>query len=145
MTVIRPILTFGYETQTLTLKEEQEFLVTDIKVLRKILDAVRSAEGLWKRTNKEIEDLVEQSKIIGEIKYQKLDLPPRENGRWSSSKRSILLAYQSVMCRNICAVAKLKTGGTWRRTDRIGASQHQWSRLNLGQCVICIYNNVYLQ
>ncbi|KAJ0179056.1 hypothetical protein K1T71_005831 [Dendrolimus kikuchii] len=72
-TVIRPILMYGCEAWTLTLKEENQLLVTERKVLRKILGPTIKEDGSWRvRTNSEIEDLMAEPNIIGEIKSHRL-------------------------------------------------------------------------
>ncbi|KAI5639582.1 reverse transcriptase (RNA-dependent DNA polymerase) domain-containing protein [Phthorimaea operculella] len=72
-TVIRPILMYGCETWTLTLKEEENLLVAERKILRKILGPVKNEDGIWRiRKNKEIEDIVREPNIIGESKAARL-------------------------------------------------------------------------
>ncbi|KAI5637686.1 hypothetical protein NE865_08080 [Phthorimaea operculella] len=72
-TVIRPILMYGCETWTLTLKEEEKLLVAERKILRKILGPVKNEDGIWRiRKNKEIEDIVREPNIIGESKAARL-------------------------------------------------------------------------
>ncbi|KAI5646743.1 hypothetical protein NE865_00998 [Phthorimaea operculella] len=72
-TVIRPILMYGCETWTLTLKEENKLLVAERKILRKILGPVKNLDGSYRvRKNAEIEDLVAEPNIIGETKAHRL-------------------------------------------------------------------------
>ncbi|XP_075979935.1 uncharacterized protein LOC142979060 [Anticarsia gemmatalis] len=72
-TVIRPILMYGCEAWTLTQKEENKLLVAERKVLRKILGPVQRPDGSWRiRKNAEIEELVANPNIIGEIKAHRL-------------------------------------------------------------------------
>ncbi|XP_061715485.1 uncharacterized protein LOC133523771 [Cydia pomonella] len=72
-TVIRPILMYGCETWTLTLKEENKLLVTERRILRKILGPVRREDGsLRLRKNVEIEDLMATPNIVGETKAHRL-------------------------------------------------------------------------
>ncbi|XP_072946217.1 uncharacterized protein [Epargyreus clarus] len=53
--------------------EENKLLVTERKILRKILGPTQTEEGIWRRRkNKELEDLVAESNIIGEIKAHRL-------------------------------------------------------------------------
>lgn len=72
-TVIRPILMYGCEAWTLTLKEENKLLVAERKILRKILGPTREVDGTWRiRKNQEIEDLVGEPNIMGETKSARL-------------------------------------------------------------------------
>lgn len=72
-TVIRPILMYGCETWTLTLKEENKLLVAERKILRKILGPTIGEDGEWRqRYNREIENIVSEPNIIGEIKSSRL-------------------------------------------------------------------------
>ncbi|XP_013173707.1 PREDICTED: uncharacterized protein LOC106122315 [Papilio xuthus] len=72
-TVIRPILLYGCETWTLTLKEEEKLLVAERKIMRKILGPTLREDGSWRtRYNAEIETLVGEPNIIGEAKAQRL-------------------------------------------------------------------------
>ncbi|KAJ0170766.1 hypothetical protein K1T71_013538 [Dendrolimus kikuchii] len=61
------------EAWTLTLKEENQLLVAERKVLRKILGPTKREDGSWRvRSNLEIENLVAEPNIIGEIKAHRL-------------------------------------------------------------------------
>ncbi|KAG7309934.1 hypothetical protein JYU34_004449 [Plutella xylostella] len=72
-TVIRPILMYGSEAWTLTLKEENKLLVAERKVMRKMLGPTRREDGSWRvRKNQEIEDLISEPNILGQIKSQRL-------------------------------------------------------------------------
>lgn len=72
-TVIRPILMYGCEAWTLTLKEENRLLVAERKILRKILGFVLRPDGSRRvLKNAEIEELVCQPNIIGETKAHRL-------------------------------------------------------------------------
>lgn len=72
-TVIRPILMYGCEAWTLTQKEENKLLVTERKVLRKMLGPVRREDGSWRvRKNRELEELFGEANILGEIKAHRL-------------------------------------------------------------------------
>ncbi|XP_063380350.1 esterase B1-like [Cydia fagiglandana] len=75
-TVIRPILMYGCEAWTLTLKEENSLLVTERKVLRKILGPVKRDDGSWTiRKNAEIEHLIAEPNIIELTKDFELPRP----------------------------------------------------------------------
>ncbi|KAG7296948.1 hypothetical protein JYU34_019852 [Plutella xylostella] len=72
-TIIRPILMYGCEAWTLTLKEENKLLVAERKILRKILGQKQRSDGSWRiLKNAEIEELVEGPNIIGETKAHRL-------------------------------------------------------------------------
>ncbi|CAG9112619.1 unnamed protein product [Plutella xylostella] len=64
---------YGCETWTLTLKEENKLLVAERKILRKILGPTIGEDGEWRqRYNREIENIVSEPNIIGEIKSSRL-------------------------------------------------------------------------
>ncbi|CAG9116720.1 unnamed protein product [Plutella xylostella] len=64
---------YGSEAWTLTLKEENKLLVAERKVMRKMLGPTRREDGCWRvRKNQEIEDLISEPNIIGQIKSQRL-------------------------------------------------------------------------
>lgn len=72
-TLVRPILLYGCEAWTLTQKEEAKLLVTERKVLRKILGPVRKEDGSWHvRKNKDVERLFGEPNILGEMKARRL-------------------------------------------------------------------------
>jgi hypothetical protein len=72
-TVIRPILMYGCEIWALTLKEENRLLVTERRILRKILGPAKKEDGGWRmRKNREIEEMVNEPNIIGETKAARL-------------------------------------------------------------------------
>ncbi|KAI5633037.1 hypothetical protein NE865_14255 [Phthorimaea operculella] len=72
-TVIRPILMYGCEAWTLTLKEENKLLVAERKIFRKILGPTQREDGTWRsRKNLEMEQLISEPNIIGEIKSARL-------------------------------------------------------------------------
>ncbi|XP_073956550.1 uncharacterized protein [Choristoneura fumiferana] len=72
-TVIRPVLMYGCEAWTLTLKEENKLLVAERKIYRKILGPTRQVDGAWRvRRNVDVEDLVGEPNIIGESKSARL-------------------------------------------------------------------------
>lgn len=72
-TVIRPILLYGCEAWTLTLKEENKLLVAERNLLRKILGPTHRPDGSWRIwKNVEIDDLVEEPNISGVTKSLRL-------------------------------------------------------------------------
>ncbi|KAJ4427128.1 hypothetical protein ANN_24744 [Periplaneta americana] len=73
-TVILPVVLYGCETWTLTLREEQRFRVFENKVLRKIFGAKRDeVTGEWKKLhNTELHALYTSPDIIRTIKSRRL-------------------------------------------------------------------------
>jgi hypothetical protein len=56
-TLIRPAVTYGAETWTITKKEEQALFIFERKIFRRIYGA-KYEDGEWKsRTNRELEEL----------------------------------------------------------------------------------------
>ncbi|KAJ4450351.1 hypothetical protein ANN_01772 [Periplaneta americana] len=71
-TVILPVVLYGCETWTLTLREEQRLRVFENKVLRKIFGAKRD-EGEWRKLhNAELHALYTSPDKIGNIKSRRL-------------------------------------------------------------------------
>jgi len=73
-TVILPVILYGCETWTLTLREEKRLRVFENKVLRKIFGPKRDEEtGEWRRLhNTELKDLYGKPDIIRTIKSRRL-------------------------------------------------------------------------
>ncbi|KAJ4440696.1 hypothetical protein ANN_08844 [Periplaneta americana] len=73
-TVILPVVLYGYETWTLTLREEQRLRVLENKVLRKIFGAKRDeVTGEWRKLhNAELHALYTSPDIIRNIKSRRL-------------------------------------------------------------------------
>jgi len=71
-TLIRPVVTYGAETWTMTKKEEQDLLVFERKIFR-IIYGPKYEDGEWKsRTNRELEELNKGENIIKWIKGQRI-------------------------------------------------------------------------
>ena len=80
-TLIRPTVTYGAETWTMTKKEEQDLLIFEREIFRRIYGP-KYEDGEWKsRTNQELEELSkgENSKMDKGAK-DKLAGSPGENG-----------------------------------------------------------------
>ncbi|PSN53750.1 hypothetical protein C0J52_02215 [Blattella germanica] len=73
-TVISPVILYGCETWTLTLREEKRLRVFENKVLRKIFGPKRDEEtGEWRRLhNTELKDLYGKPDIVRKIKSHRL-------------------------------------------------------------------------
>jgi hypothetical protein len=72
-TLIRPVVTYGAETWTMTKKEEQAFLIFERKIFRRIY-GTKYEDGEWKiRTNRELEELNKGENIVKWIKRQRIN------------------------------------------------------------------------
>jgi hypothetical protein len=56
-TLIRPILTYGSETWTLTTEEMNAIRISERKIIRKIYGPIKEGDSQRIRTNKEIKDI----------------------------------------------------------------------------------------
>jgi hypothetical protein len=73
-TLIIPAVTYGAETWTMTKKEEQDLLIFERKIFRKIYGA-KYKGGEWKsRANRELEELSKGENIVKWIKGQRISL-----------------------------------------------------------------------
>jgi len=71
-TLIRPIVTYGAETWTMTKKEEQALLIFERKMFRKIYGP-KYENGEWKsRTNRELEGMSKGENIVKWIKGERM-------------------------------------------------------------------------
>jgi hypothetical protein len=72
-TIVRPVVTYGCETWTMTAIEQNCLLVFERRVLRKIYGPTLSKDGTWKiKTNEELEHLIKGKNIVRFIKSQRL-------------------------------------------------------------------------
>jgi hypothetical protein len=73
-TIILPVVLYGCETWSLTLREEQRLRVFENRVLRRIFRPKRDeATGEWRRLhNEELNDLYSSPNIIGVIKSRRM-------------------------------------------------------------------------
>jgi hypothetical protein len=72
-TLIRPAVTYGAETWTMTKKEEQALLIFERKIFRKIYGG-KYKDGEWKsRTNRELEELNKGENIVKWIEGQRIN------------------------------------------------------------------------
>jgi hypothetical protein len=72
--IILPVILYGCETWSLTLREEQRLRVFEIRVLRRVFGPKRDkVTGEWRRLyNKELNDLYTSPNIIRVIKSRKM-------------------------------------------------------------------------
>ena len=70
-TLIRPVVSYGAEAWTLTEKEEQDVLIFERKIFRRIY-GTKCENGEWKsRTNRELEEMSKGGNIVKWIKGAK--------------------------------------------------------------------------
>jgi ribonuclease HI len=71
--IIRPAVTYGRETLTVTVTEQNRLLVFERRVLRKIYGTTLDYDGTWRmKTNEELEILIKRKNIVRFIKSQRL-------------------------------------------------------------------------
>ena len=71
-TLIRPVVSYGAESWTLTKKEEQALLIFERKMFRRIYSP-KYENGEWKsRTNRELEEISKGENIVKLIKGQRI-------------------------------------------------------------------------
>ena len=71
-TLVRPVVTYGSESWTLTMEEERALAVFEKKILRKIYGPVKENE-LWRiRRNDELEGIIKGENIVRFIKWQRI-------------------------------------------------------------------------
>jgi hypothetical protein len=72
-TTVRPIVTYGCETRTMIVTEQNHLLVFERWVLRKIYESTLDKNGTWRiKTNEELEHLIKKKNIVSFIKSQRL-------------------------------------------------------------------------
>jgi len=71
-TLVRPVVTYGSESWTITMEEERALAAFERKILRKICGPVKENE-LWKtRQNDELEAIIRGENIVRFIKFQRI-------------------------------------------------------------------------
>jgi len=71
-TLIRPVVTYGAETWTMTKTEEQALLFFERKIFRRIYGP-KYEDGEWKsRTNRELEELSKGENTVKWVKWQRI-------------------------------------------------------------------------
>jgi hypothetical protein len=77
--VIRPTVTYGCETWTMTVTEQDLLLVFERRVLKKMYGPTQNNDGTWRiKTNEELEILIKKGNIVRFIKSQRLGWAARE-------------------------------------------------------------------
>jgi hypothetical protein len=72
VTLIRPVVTYGCETGTLSVRDVQNLLVFERQILRRIYGQVQTEEGWRIRNNDELEKLVRGEYIVKYIRAQRI-------------------------------------------------------------------------
>ena len=72
-TIILPVVLYGYETWSLTLREESTLRVFENRILRRIFGPKRDENGKWRRFhNEELHSLYRSPNIVRVIKSRRL-------------------------------------------------------------------------
>jgi hypothetical protein len=72
-TVILPVVLYGYETRSLTLREEHRLRVFENRVLRMIFGPKREEDGSWRKLhNDELHSLYSSHNIVRVIKSRRM-------------------------------------------------------------------------
>jgi len=67
--LIRPIVTYGCKTWTLTNRDEQYLRIFEGRILRKIFGPAQNEDGFWRiRMNYELNDLIKNADIVRFVK-----------------------------------------------------------------------------
>ena len=73
MKIILPVVLYGFETWSLTLREEYRLRVFENRILRRIFGPKRDENGEWRRLdNEELHSLYGSSNIVRVIKFRRL-------------------------------------------------------------------------
>jgi hypothetical protein len=72
-TVILSVVLYGFETWSLTLREEHRLRVFESRVLRRIFGPKREEDGSWRKLhNDELHDLYSSPNIVAAIKSRRM-------------------------------------------------------------------------
>jgi len=71
--LIRPVVTYGFEAWTLTDREEQHLRIFERRILRNIFGPVQNEDGSWSiGMNYELKELIENADIVRFIKSRRI-------------------------------------------------------------------------
>lgn len=99
-TIIRPVLTYGCETWTLTKTQTNQLVIFERKVLRKIFGAVND-NGIWRhRYNFELNRLFKEANIVNYIKICRLRFAGHVCRMDPSSLTSRIFNYKPISNRS---------------------------------------------
>jgi len=71
--LIRPLVTYGCEAWTLTIREEKHLRIFEHRILRKIFGPVQNEDGSWRiRMNYELNELIGDTHIVRLIKSRRI-------------------------------------------------------------------------
>ena len=63
--LIKPVVTDGCDTWTLTDRDEQRFKIFEFRILRKIFGPVQNEDGSWRiRMSYELKELIENAGVV---------------------------------------------------------------------------------
>ncbi|KAJ4435558.1 hypothetical protein ANN_18174 [Periplaneta americana] len=120
-TVILPVLLYGCETWTLTLREELRLRVFENKVLRKIFGAKRDeVTGEWRKLhNTELHALYSSPDIIRNIKSRRLRWAGHV-ARMGESRNAyrVLRVFENKVLRKIFEAKENEVTGVWRKLHK---------------------------
>jgi hypothetical protein len=71
--LIRPVVTYGCEAWTVTIRDEQQFRIFERRILRKIFGPMQNENGSWRiRMNYELNELIGNADIVRFIKSRRI-------------------------------------------------------------------------
>jgi hypothetical protein len=113
-TLIRPVVTYGSETWTLTKSDENLLRIFERKILRKIYGPIQEGDTWRIRNNEELNRFIKREDIVKFIKPQKI--------RWLGHvKRMEMGAMPRKMTEGRLFIRRRKGRPRWRRMDDVVA------------------------
>ena len=104
-TLVRPVVTYGSESWTLTMEEERALAVFERKILRKIYGPVNENE-LWRtRQNDELEAIIKEENIVRFIKCQRI----RWLGHIERMQDAAIPKKKDAVRKAVCNKTKMRT------------------------------------
>jgi hypothetical protein len=71
--LIRPVVTYGCEAWTVTIRDDQYLKISERRMLRKIFGPVQNEDGYWRiRMNYELKELIKNADIVRFIKSRRI-------------------------------------------------------------------------